>query len=201
MIMPIYLYGTKVFDEPVHRITQFNGKLVGLVRSMFETLVNGDGIGLAANQVGLPVSLFVMDLSGMSGYDLEKPLAVMNPEILSSSEMSVTMEEGCLSIPDLREDVSRPESIIVRFTDGSFHEVQMELNGVTARVFQHEYDHLRQKFFVERLSSVKRQLVRPKLSRVKKGDVDAHYPVVTLKDERQNKIRQIPDFEFGVQIK
>ncbi len=201
MIMPICLYGTRVFDEPVHRITQFNERLVGLVRSMFETLVNGDGIGLAANQIGLPVSLFVMDLSGMSGHEGNKPLAVINPDILSSSEVSVTMEEGCLSIPGIREDVSRPESIIVRFTDGSFQEVQMELSGVSARVFQHEYDHLRQKFFIERLSSVKRQLVRPKLSRIRKGDVDTLYPVITWKDERQKKTGQIPEFESGTQIK
>ncbi len=201
MIMPICLYGTRVFDEPVHRITQFNERLVGLVRSMFETLVNGDGIGLAANQIGLPVSLFVMDLSGMSGHEGNKPLAVINPDILSSSEVSVTMEEGCLSIPGIREDVSRPESIIVRFTDGSFQEVQMELSGVSARVFQHEYDHLRQKFFIERLSSVKRQLVRPKLSRIRKGDVDTLYPVITWKDERQKKTGQIPKFESGTQIK
>ena len=201
MIMPICLYGTRVFDEPVHRITQFNERLVGLVRSMFETLVNGDGIGLAANQIGLPVSLFVMDPSGMSGHEGNKPLAVINPDILSSSEVSVTMEEGCLSIPGIREDVSRPESIIVRFTDGSFQEVQMELSGVSARVFQHEYDHLRQKFFIERLSSVKRQLVRPKLSRIRKGDVDTLYPVITWKDERQKKTGQIPEFESGTQIK
>ncbi len=201
MIMPIYLYGTRIFDEPVHRITQFNDRLVGLVRSMFETLVNGDGIGLAANQIGLPVSLFVMDLSGMSGHEGDKPLGVINPDVLSSSEVSVTMEEGCLSIPGVREDVSRPESIIVRFTDGNFQEVQMELSGVSARVFQHEYDHLHQKFFVERLSSVKRQLVRPRLSRIRRGDVDTLYPVMTGKDERQKKAGRIPEFEFGTQIK
>lgn len=86
MMMPIYLYGTKVFDEPVRRITQFDNRLVGLIRNMFETLVNGDGIGLAANQAGLPLSLFVMDLSGMENHEDEKPLAVINPDILSSSD-------------------------------------------------------------------------------------------------------------------
>lgn len=200
MIMPIYLYGTKVFDEPVHRITQFNDRLVGLIRNMFETLVNGDGIGLAANQIGLPVSLFVMDLSDMENHADEKPFAVINPDILSSSDSSVTIEEGCLSIPGIREEVTRPESIVVRFTDGNLQTVKAEFSGLSARVFQHEYDHLHRKFFVERLSSVKQQLVKPKLSKMKKGGVVTRYPVVSFADEKKGKVRSVPEFEFDIQI-
>lgn len=198
MIMPIYLYGTKVFDQPVHQITQFNNQLVGLIRNMFETLANGNGIGLAANQIGLPVSLFVMDLSGMENHKDETPVAVINPHILSSSDESVTMEEGCLSIPGIREDVARPDLIMVRFTDANFQLVDTEISGVSARVFQHEYDHLKQKFFVERLSGIKRQLIKPKLSKLKRGEFAAHYPVVTGTDEKAGRVRLTPQFELDV---
>ena len=196
MIMPIYLYGTKAFDKPVHRVTQFNDKLVGLTRNMFETLANGDGIGLAANQIGLPVSLFVIDLSEMEAHEEEKPLAVINPVILSSSDSSVTIEEGCLSIPGVREEVTRPESITVSFTDGTFNTIRTELSGVSARVFQHEYDHLHQKFFVDRLSGVKRQLLKPKLSRVRRGEFATHYPAISAVDDKMKKGREIPEYDF-----
>jgi len=196
MIMPIYLYGAKVFDEPVHRITQFNDKLVGLIHGMFETLINGDGIGLASNQIGLPLSLFVMDLSVMDGHANERPLVVINPDILSFSDESVTMEEGCLSIPGVRDDVTRAESIIVRFTDGTFQTVKTEFGGLAARVFQHEYDHLHKKFFVERLSGMKRQLIKPKLAKARRGENVTHYPVLTEKDERARKVRPVPEYEF-----
>ncbi len=182
MIMPIYLYGTRVWNSPPKRITKFDGKLVGLIRDMFETMENADGIGLAANQVGLPISLAVMDISVMDDYKDEKPLVVINPEILESSGEYV-MEEGCLSVPGVRDEVTRADSIKVRFTDGSFERIETELTGMWARVFQHEYDHLQQKFFINRLSGVKRQLLKPRLSRIKRGDVQTHYSVVSSVDE------------------
>ncbi len=196
MIMPIYLYGTKVFDEPVHRITQFNDKLIGVIRDMFETLVNGDGIGLAANQTGLPVSLFVMDLSRLNDHPDERPVAVINPDILSWSDNSVTMQEGCLSIPGIHEEVIRPDSILVRFTDGNFQPVERELSGYSARVFQHEYDHLHRKFFVDRLSSVKRQFIKPKLSKIRKGETSAKYPVLSQAEERKSRQVRMVKYEF-----
>lgn len=196
MIMPIYLYGTRVFDQQVHRITQFNDRLVGLIHSMFQTLSNGNGVGLAANQIGLPVSLFVMDLSDAKDYLEERPVAVINPDILSFSDRSVTMEEGCLSIPGMHEEVARPETITVRFTDGSFQSVEKELDGFPARVFQHEYDHLHQKFFVDRLSIVGRQLVKPKLSKIRKGETVVRYSIVSAADER--KVRQPRSIEHDL---
>ena len=113
---------------------------------------------------------------------LEKPLVAINPEIIESKGEYV-MEEGCLSVPGVRDEVTRAESIRVRFTDGNFERVEMELSGMWARVFQHEYDHLQQKFFINRLSGVKRQLLKPKLSRIKRGDVQTRYPVVSSVDE------------------
>ncbi len=184
MIMPIHLYGTRVWEGPAKKVTKFDDRLVGVIRDMFETMHNADGIGLAANQVGLQISMAVIDISVMEDYKTEKPLVIINPELLDSTGEKV-MEEGCLSVPGIRDDVTRAESIRVRFTDGNFERVETELSGMWARVFQHEYDHLQQKFFVNRLSGVKRQLLKPKLSKVKRGEMKASYPVFSVVDERK----------------
>jgi peptide deformylase len=191
MIMPIYLYGTRVWDGPVQRITIFDDKLVGLIRDMFETMHKADGVGLSATQVGLRMALAVIDISGMEVHSGEKPTAIINPEILESKS-EVKMEEGCLSLPGIRSEVVRADSIEVRFTDGNFQPVETVLTGMWARVFQHEYDHLHQKFFVDRLSGVKRQLLKPKLSKVKRGAVLMHYQAVSAADEKTGMNREIP---------
>jgi len=184
MIMPIHLYGTKVWNTPVRKVTKFDEKLVGIIRDMFETMHNDDGIGLAATQVGLSMSLAVMDISVMEDYANEKPLVVINPEIIETSGEH-EMEEGCLSVPGLREEVTRAHAIKVRFTNGNFEKVETELSGMWARVFQHEFDHLQLKFFVNRLSGVKRQLLKPKLARIKRGEAQSRYPVVSAADEKK----------------
>lgn len=184
--MPIHLYGTRVWDGPAKKVTKFDDGLVGLIRDMFETMHNADGVGLAANQVGLQLSLAVMDISVMDDYKNEEPLVVINPEIIESSGQRV-MEEGCLSVPGIRDEVTRADSIHVRFTDGKFERVETDLSGMWARVFQHEYDHLQLKFFVNRLSSVKRQFLKPKLSKVKRGEVPAKYPVFSAVDEKKKR--------------
>ena len=150
MIMPIHLYGTRVWETPARRVTKFDDRLVGLIRDMFETMHNADGIGLAANQVGLPMSLAVMDISVMEDYESEKPLVVINPEILESSG-TYTMEEGCLSVPGVRDEVVRADSLRVRFVDGNFDKVEKELTGMWARVFQHEVDHLDGILFIDKV--------------------------------------------------
>ncbi len=183
MVMPIHLYGTKVWEVPAKKITKFDDKLVGLIRDMFETMHNADGIGLAANQVGLPLSLAVMDISVMEDYASEKPLVVINPEIIGASGKYV-MEEGCLSVPGVRDEVTRADALMVRYTDGNFERVERELTGMWARVFQHEYDHLQQKFFVNRLTAVKRQMVKPRLARIKRNEIRTRYPVVSAADEK-----------------
>jgi peptide deformylase len=186
MIMPIYLYGTKVWDVPAKKITKFDDSLVGLIRDMFETMHNADGIGLAANQVGLALSLAVMDISVMEDYASEKPLVAINPEILESRG-EYTLEEGCLSVPGIRDEVTRADTIRVRYRDGNFEKVETELTGMWARVFQHEYDHLQQKFFINRLSGVKRQILKPKLSKIRRNEIRSRYPVVAFVDEKKSR--------------
>lgn len=188
MIMPIYLYGTKVWEAPAKKITKFDDKLVGLIRDMFETMHNADGIGLAANQVGLALSLAVMDISVMEDYASEKPLVVINPEILESSG-EMALEEGCLSVPGIRDEVIRADSLRVRFVDGNFEKVERELTGMWARVFQHEYDHLQQKFFINRLTAVKRQMLKPRLAKIKRNEIKARYPVFSAVDEKAEASR------------
>ncbi|HEY9167642.1 MAG TPA: peptide deformylase [Candidatus Kryptonia bacterium] len=178
MILPIHLYGTHIWGIPVKRVTKFDDKLVGLIRDMFETMHNADGIGLAATQVGLSISMAVIDISVMENYSTEKPLVMINPEILEVRGER-KMEEGCLSVPGIHDEVTRGEEISVRFTNGSFERVETDLSGMWARVFQHEFDHLQLKFFVNRLSSVRRQLLKPKLSKIKRGDVPTNYPVLS----------------------
>ena len=195
MIMPIYLYGTNVWEGPTRPITRFDDKLVGLIHDMFETMHKADGVGLSATQVGLRVSLAVIDISEMDDYSGEKPMVVINPEILESRG-EYTMEEGCLSIPGIRSDVLRADTISVRFTDAGFQPVETELTGMWARVFQHEYDHLHQKFFVDRLSGVKRQLIKPRLSKVRRGEVLTGYPAVSAVDEKIKKYREIPEYDL-----
>jgi peptide deformylase len=195
MIMPINLYGTRVWDGPVRHITGFDDKLIGLIHDMFETMESADGVGLSATQVGLRISLAVMDISGMEGHENEEPLVAINPEILESSG-ECAMEEGCLSIPGIRSEVVRADTLTVRFTDGAFQPVEAELSGVWARVFQHEYDHLNQKFIVDRLSAVKRQLLKPKLSKIKRGEALTRYPVVSAVDEKMKRNLGIPEYDF-----
>lgn len=195
MIMPIHLYGAAVWNGPVREIDGAGDKLVRLVRDMFETMHESDGVGLSATQVGLRFALAVIDLSDVKGRETEKPLVVINPEILESGGESV-MDEGCLSIPGIRAEVARAETVVVRFRDGSFRWVEAEFTGMPARVFQHEYDHLHQKFFVDRLSGVKRQLIKPKLSKIRRGEAVARYPVLSAADEKRTKRARAVEYDF-----
>ncbi len=195
MIMPIHLYGAGVWDKPVREVTGFDDKLAGLIRDMLETMYKADGVGLSATQVGLRIQLAVIDVSGMECCGDSKPLVVINPEILESNGESV-LEEGCLSIPGVRGEVSRAEKITVRFSDGTFKPVEAQFAGMPARVFQHEYDHLHQKFFVDRLSRTKRRLIKPKLSKVRRGEAMVRYPVVSVVDEKKTKCREPLRYDF-----
>ena len=179
MILPIHLYGASIWNAPAQKVNRFDERTVGLIHDMFDTMRHADGIGLSAPQVGMNISLAVIDTSGMEGHATDGPLVVINAEILSSSEEETTMEEGCLSIPGIHEEVRRPESVIVRYVDGNFEPVEIEYSGVLSRVFQHEYDHSHRKFFTDRVSMLRRQLLKPRLSAIKGGNVTARYPVVS----------------------
>lgn len=192
-IRPIYLYGSDVLREKAKPVKELSDGIIKLVSDMVQTMHHAGGIGLAANQVGELQRVLVVDLGAVEEALREerdgeapapkhsrrevKTLVVINPEILHQ-EGVWKMEEGCLSIPEVRADVERAEKIRLRFRDGSFKEVEMEANGLLARVILHEFDHLNGVLFIDHLSTGQRAMLKPRLRKIKKGDVETSYPVV-----------------------
>lgn len=191
-VLPIYLYGCDVLRARAKSVTALDDSLVRLIYDMFETMHNANGIGLAATQVCELRRVIVIDISAALEDENEdgesksaqppsegpRTLVVINPEIVSA-EGSWLMEEGCLSIPEVRGEVERAENIRVKFRDANFNEVELSANGLLGRVILHEMDHLDGTLFTDHLSGAKKTLLKPKLNRIKKGEVDASYPVVT----------------------
>lgn len=148
------------------------------VQDMFETMHHAHGIGLAANQVGSLQRVIVLDVSDMGDEYVEvKPMVLINPEVISE-EGTWIMEEGCLSIPDIRDDVERSEKIRVRFKDIQFADQEIEADGLLARVILHEIDHLEGILFIDHLGTVKQKLLKGRLNKIRKGEMDVQYPVM-----------------------
>lgn len=176
-VLPIYVYDQAVLKKRAKPVQKVDDNLVKLVDNMFETMRKANGIGLAANQVGSLQRVIVIDVSCMEGLEGVKPLALINPRIVEE-EGAVTMEEGCLSLPDLRDEVERPEKINVEYLDLGLTKHSVEADGILARVIQHEIDHLNGVLFVERLGAVRRKLLRGRLNKILKGEIEAQYPIV-----------------------
>lgn len=185
MILPIYVYGDPILREDTEDVTENTEDLQRLIDDMIETMRGASGIGLAAPQVGRSERLFVVDLEPMAeaaaeeGEVLpEEPMVFINPEIVWEGEEEVEYEEGCLSIPDIRDYVTRPERIGLRYLDRNFNEREIEIAGTLARVVQHEYDHLEGILFVDRLTPFRRRFLRRRLRDMSRGVVEADYPLV-----------------------
>jgi peptide deformylase len=181
-LLPIYLYGSDVLKQKAPRMSEVTDDDIRLIQDMFETMHEASGIGLAATQVGELKQLLVIDLSDSDSEDRKamKPLAIINPEIIAE-EGQIEIEEGCLSIPDIREAVKRPEKITVRFHDTTMRLQELTADGMLARVIQHEMDHLNGILFIDHLSTAKRTFLRNKLRKIAKGDVDIDYEFVIEK--------------------
>ena len=177
-VLPIYTYGTAVLRKKAQPITGVNDEVLKLIMEMFETMRDANGIGLAANQVGILQRVIVVDISGVEETKDVKPVSLINPEVIAQEGARV-MEEGCLSIPDVRDDVERAEKIKVRYKDTNFRDVQIEADGLLARVILHEIDHLNGILFIDHLSSSRRKLHREQLKGIKRGEMEVSYPVVT----------------------
>jgi peptide deformylase len=178
MIYPIVVYGDPVLRKPAETITPDYPGLEKLIADMFETMYNAHGVGLAAPQIGKSIRMFVVDGSPMDEKDLADFKKVfINPEILEESDEEWKFEEGCLSIPGIREGVERPEEIVLRYQDEHFKTHQGTFNGLKARIIQHEYDHIEGILFTDHLSAFKKSLLRGRLNAMSKGDADASYPV------------------------
>ncbi|MCU0448356.1 MAG: peptide deformylase [Bernardetiaceae bacterium] len=175
MIYPIVAYGDPVLRKmarPVEKGTD----LTELVANMLETMHNADGVGLAAPQIGLDLRLFVVDGSGTED-EVLKPFkqVFVNPQILDQAGDPWGYEEGCLSLPGIREEVKRQAKLRIRFFDEHWQEYEAEFDGLRARVIQHEYDHIEGKLFIDHLSPLRRRLLNGKLNDILKGKAKADY--------------------------
>ncbi|MBI2428598.1 MAG: peptide deformylase [Ignavibacteriales bacterium] len=185
--LPVYLYGNEILKKKAKPVSEITDGEIELIKDMFDTMHTANGIGLAANQVGELKQILVIDISDMEAGKGIKPLVVINPEILSESDEESEYEEGCLSIPDVREKVWRPEKITLKYCDINMKEVNLEADGILARVLQHEIDHLNGILFLDHLTGTKRTLLRGKLSKISKGEIETQYDVVAPKKLKPKK--------------
>jgi peptide deformylase len=179
-IIPIVTYDEPVLREKAAEITSNSNDLQTLIDDMFETMYNGNGVGLAAPQIGESIRLFVMDADVMTEDSDEPdlgPVVFINPVITASGETTVSIEEGCLSLPGIRDTVARPDQITVTYMDRNFKPGELKAKGWTSRVIQHEIDHLDGILFIDYLGSFRKRLLRSKLNLVKDGLVEAEYPL------------------------
>jgi len=176
-LMPIYVYGDSVLREIAKPVTAVDDELIENIKNMFDTMRYAYGIGLAANQVGLNKKFFIVDLKEVEGYSDFKPLVIINPEILEYSDEIVSMEEGCLSLPNLRADVERSEIIKLKYLDTDEEEQTLEADGLLARVILHEYDHLIGKMIPDRVDPRIKDKLKGELINIMKREVNVDYPL------------------------
>lgn len=174
--LPITTYGMDILRKKTKPVKNVDSKLIQLVQDMFYTMDKSSGIGLAAPQVNIDISLALIDISSVEEYKKIKPLVLINPEVLESYGESI-QEEGCLSIPDIRADVIRSKKIFLKYFDFDLNEIKIELNGFLARVAQHEIDHLNGKLFIDYLSEKSKKEIKKQLLQIKKGKIDTAYPL------------------------
>jgi peptide deformylase len=166
MIVPILKYGAPELRNPSSPVDAFNRELENIVKNMFDTMYGSPGIGLAASQIGLNIKLTTVDLS--VGDDSEQRIILCNPEIIST-EGEQKAEEGCLSIPDFSETVTRPLKMIVKGQNIHGDEIEIVAEGLLARCLSHEIDHLNGILFVDHISSLKRTLIKNKIKKLAKA--------------------------------
>jgi peptide deformylase len=179
MIYPIVMYGDPVLRKRAKDIEK--GKdLKELAADMFETMHEAHGIGLAAPQIGKGIRLFVVDGTTLEEEPTLKDFkkVFVNPEMLNEHGEPWAFEEGCLSIPNIREEVERHKKIKIKYFDENWNAHEDEFDGMKARIIQHEYDHIEGKLFIDYLTPLKKQMLKGKLAKISKGDVDTEYRIL-----------------------
>jgi peptide deformylase len=166
MLLPILKYGAPELKSVSEPVDFFNGELEKIAKNMIETMYSAPGIGLAAPQVGLSIRFATIDLS--VGEDQNQLITICNPEIIAVDGEQKS-EEGCLSIPDFSDTILRPRKMVVRGQDIHGEEVHLEAEGLLARCFSHEIDHLNGVLFIDHLSPLKRNLIRNKIKKLAKA--------------------------------
>ena len=185
MILPILAYGSPVLKKIAIDITPNYPNLNGLISNMWETMYAAKGVGLAAPQIGLSIRLFVIDATpflddeNMDDFELHSiknfKKVFINPKITEENGSLWEFNEGCLSIPEIREDVSRRSKIKIEYFDENFQSHKQELSGLAARVVQHEYDHIEGILFTDHISSLKKRLIKRKLNNISSGSIKVDY--------------------------
>ncbi len=176
MIFPIIAYGDPVLKKKAIEIRKDYPDLEKLIADMFETMYHSKGVGLAAPQVGLSIRLFIAD-----GAPFEEDEVIdfrevfINPTIQSEDGSLWKFNEGCLSIPNIREDVQRKDTLTILYFDENWNKKEKTFSGLAARIIQHEYDHLEGVLFTDRISPLRKRLLKNKLSDISKGIVDVDY--------------------------
>ena len=178
MILPIYAYGQPVLKKKGIEITPDYKNLKEIIENMWETMYNAKGIGLAAPQVEKAIRLFLVDTQQMQEEEndiLGIKQVFINAQIIEERGTEASYEEGCLSIPDIRGDVDRLNTIVIKYMDENFVEHKKTFDGMAARVIQHEYDHIEGKLFTEKLPPLRKRLIKRKLENIKKGKIRSDY--------------------------
>ena len=185
MILPIVAYGDPVLKQKCNEITKDYPNLDVLIDNMYETMYGAIGVGLAAPQIGLPIRLFIVDTSPFAedeSFTEEEQTSLkdfkrtfINAKILNEEGEQWPFNEGCLSIPDIREDVSRKPKLTMEYLDENLETHVDTFDGLIGRVIQHEYDHIEGILFTDKLSSLKKRLLKGKLSNISKGKINVDY--------------------------
>ena len=185
MTLSILAYGDPVLRKTGQSINKDYPQLKELIANMWETMYNANGVGLAAPQIGLPIRLFLVDTGPFADDEELAPeeqealknfkKVFINAKIEEESGTNWAFNEGCLSIPDIREDVTRKDTIEISYLDENFNPHKETYDGILARVIQHEYDHIEGILFTDKLSSLKKRLLKGKLVNISKGKINVEY--------------------------
>ena len=192
MILPVVAYGSPILRKVCDDITPEYPELKKLLADMWETLYNSNGVGLAAPQINKPIRLFIVDTiqivddfndEDKSKYPNEVPIkqVFINARKIEETGDTWPYNEGCLSIPKVREDIHRTTNVRMSFLDENFEQKEQEFHGITARVIQHEYDHIEGKLFIDYLSQLKKRLIKKKLDDISMGKVKTDYKMLFQK--------------------
>lgn len=191
MILPIVAIGDPVLKKVADKIDKNYEGLSSLIEDMFETMYNASGVGLAAPQIGKSIRLFVIDASPFAedeeeGTEMLKGFkkVFINAEILEEKGEEWGFNEGCLSIPGIREEVFRQEKLTIRYFDENFKEHKETYDGYAARIIQHEYDHIEGILFTDHISPLRKRLLKRKMEEISKGEVDVAYKMKFVRKTR-----------------
>ncbi len=185
MILPILAYGDPILRKKGKKIAKEFPKLDVILENMFETMYSAKGVGLAAPQIGLAIRLFIIDTTPFENdeeYSVKEreflstfKQVFINPKIVEETGDEWAFNEGCLSIPDIREDIFRNEDVKIEYYDEDFKKHTKKFNGIVARIIQHEYDHIEGVLFTDKLTPLKKRLLKGKLANISKGKIDIDY--------------------------